>query len=132
MMKNVLAVAAGLVVWLLVTAAAGFVLRVSWPAYVQVADAMAFTLPMMIARLAIGAGATVAMGAVSARVARGAIAALMPGVLLLLFFVPVHVSIWEKFPIWYHLTFLLTLVPLTYIGNRAARRSAEALQSGGA
>jgi hypothetical protein len=30
------------------------------------------------------------------------------------------VSIWEKFPVWYHLTFLLTLVPLTHAGNRVA------------
>jgi hypothetical protein len=24
--------------------------------------------------------------------------------------------IWDKFPVWYHLTFLLSLVPLTLLG----------------
>jgi len=122
MARNVLGVVAGLAAWLVVTTAAGLLLRVSWPAYVRVAEAMAFTLPMMIARLAIGAAATVVMGAVSARIARAPIAKLMSGVLLLIFFIPVHVSIWEKFPIWYHLTFLLSLVPLTYAGNRLTGR----------
>jgi hypothetical protein len=122
MAKNILGVVAGVVVWLLVTTAAGLVLRTSWPAYARVADAMIFTLPMMAVRLMIGAVATVAMGAASARITRVGIARLMPGVLLLLFFIPVHVSIWEKFPVWYHLTFLASLVPLTYAGSRLIDR----------
>jgi len=80
----------------------------------------------MAARLAIGAVATVAAGAVSARIARSSIAGLAPGLLLLLFFIPVHVSLWEKFPVWYHLTFLLSLVPLTYAGSRLVDRPALA------
>ena len=42
---------------------------------------------------------------------------LMPGVLLLIGFIPVHISLWDRFPVWYHLTFLLSLVPLTYLGG---------------
>ena len=118
MARTILGVVAGLVAWFVVTTAAGLVLRLSWPAYVRVADTMAFTLPMMAARLAIGAAATVATGMTSARIARAPVTKLAPGILLLLFFIPVHVSIWEKFPIWYHVTFLLSLVPLTYAGNR--------------
>lgn len=34
-----------------------------------------------------------------------------------------HVMLWDKFPIWYHLWFLLSLVPLTYVGNSLARGS---------
>jgi hypothetical protein len=29
--------------------------------------------------------------------------------------------LWDKFPIWYHLSFLLSLVPLTYVGNSISR-----------
>ncbi len=123
MAKNVLGVVAGLVVWMIVATIAGLVLRVSWPAYERVAAAMTFTLPMMIVRLAIGAVATVAMGAASARVARTRAATLAPGVLLVLFFIPVHVSLWHTFPVWYHLTFLVSLVPLTYAGGRLAGRN---------
>ena len=68
--KGVLAVVAGLAVWVALTAVAGVVMRAAWPAYASVADAMTFTLPMMIARLAIGAAATLAAGFVAAAVAR--------------------------------------------------------------
>jgi hypothetical protein len=33
--------------------------------------------------------------------------------------------LWDKFPIWYHLSFLLSLVPLTYLGNSGTRRFAK-------
>jgi hypothetical protein len=118
MARNILGIVACLVVWMVVTTIAGLILRATWPEYVRVADAMLFTLPMQITRLAIGAIATVVTGVVAAKLARAAVAQLLPGLLLLLFFVPVHVSIWNKFPVWYHLTFLLSLVPLTYAGNR--------------
>ena len=122
MARNVLGVVAGLAAWMIVTAVAGPILRATWPDYVRVADAMAFTLPMMITRLAIGALATVVAGVVAALLARAPVVKLLPGGLLVLFFIPVHVSIWHTFPVWYHLTFLLTLVPLTYLGNRATFR----------
>jgi hypothetical protein len=122
MARNILGVVAGLVLWLIVTTIAGLVLRAAWPAYARVADAMVFTLSMMIARLSIGAVATIVAGVGSGSIARASIAKLMPGLLLLIFFIPVHASLWEKFPVWYHLTFLVSLLPLTYIGNRVAER----------
>ena len=36
-------------------AIAGLIMRGAWPEYASVADAMTFTLPMLLARLAIGA-----------------------------------------------------------------------------
>jgi hypothetical protein len=120
--RNILAVVVGLVTWLLVATLAGLIMRNSWPEYAAVAESMRFTLPMMIARLSIGAVATLAAGVVTALIARSAIAGLIPGVLLLIAFIPQHAMLWDKFPIWYHLTFLLSLVPLTYVGNRIAPR----------
>ena len=38
------------------------------------------------------------------------------GLLIALLFLPDHISRWAQFPIWYHLTFLLTLAPLTALG----------------
>jgi hypothetical protein len=32
-------------------------------------------------------------------------------------FIPQHIMLWDKFPVWYHLTFLASLVPLTWIGG---------------
>src|SRR5262245_45159948 len=108
MAKNIIGVVAGLAVWVIVATVAGLIMRVSWPAYASVASAMTFTLPMMIARLSIGALATIAMGIVSAVIAPSAIAKLMPGIFMLVLFIPQHVMLWQKFPVWYHLFFLLS------------------------
>jgi uncharacterized protein (DUF983 family) len=40
---------------------------------------------------------------------------------LLLVFIPVHYSIWSHFPIWYHLTFLISLPVLSIVGGKFAR-----------
>jgi hypothetical protein len=32
-------------------------------------------------------------------------------------FLPVHIAIWSKFPVWYHLTFLLTIIPAVLVGS---------------
>ena len=122
MTKNIIGVVAGLGVWVIVATVAGLIMRVSWPGYASVASSMTFTLPMMIARLSIGAIATIAMGIVTAAIAKSVILRLMPGMLMLLIFIPEHVMLWEKFPVWYHLTFLLSLVPLTYLGGRFGGR----------
>jgi len=122
MTRKILGVAAGLAAWFVVTILAGFILRATWPAYVQVADTMTFTLPMQITRLGIGALATITAGFVTARITQSPVAGLIPGILLLALFIPQHVMLWDRFPLWYHLTFLVSLVPLTYVGNRTARR----------
>jgi len=118
--RNFIGVVTGLAAWLAIAIVAGFIMRQAWPAYVSVADAMTFTLPMMIARLSIAAVATIVMGFVTACITQSAVARLIPGFILLILFIPEHVMLWDKFPIWYHLWFLLSLVPLTYVGNRIA------------
>jgi hypothetical protein len=108
-------------------------MRAAWPAYASVADAMTFTLPMMIARLVVGALATVAAGLTTSVVTRRSRSATLAGVVLLLVFIPQHITLWEKFPVWYHLTFLLSLVPLSVLGGRfAATWSASASSTLGA
>ena len=126
MARGTLGVIAGLVVWVIVVTVAGLIMRAAWPAYASVADAMTFTLPMMFARLSIGAFATLVMGSVTALVSRQSmVATLLSGVVLLVAFIPEHITLWNKFPVWYHLTFLLSLVPLSYAGGTiaSARRS---------
>lgn len=122
MTRKLIAIVAGLIAWLVIALLAGFVIRVTWPEYVSVAATLAFTLPMKIARLAIGAIATMGAGFVTARLSQSVVVGLIPGFVLLLFFIPEHVVLWHKFPLWYHLWFLLTLLPFTYIGFVAGRR----------
>ena len=121
MARNALGVVVGLVVWIAVVTVAAVILRAAWPSYAAVADAMTFTLPMMIARLSIGAAATVAAGWVAATISRrSTLTTMLPGVVLLAGFIPQHITplCREKFPIWYHLTFLLSLIPLTFLGGK--------------
>jgi hypothetical protein len=128
MARGILAVVAGLVAFVAVVAVAGIAMRAAWPDYARVADAMTFTLPMMIARLSIGAVATIAAGLVTALIAsRSTIVRVAPGLLLLVAFIPQHIMLWEKFPVWYHLTFLLSLVPLTYLGGALNREATSAV-----
>jgi hypothetical protein len=128
MARKALGVIGGLVVWIAVATVAGVIIRAAWPAYASVADAMTFTLPMMIARLGIGAVATVAAGWLAATISRRSkLATLLPGVVLLAGFIPQHIMLWEKFPVWYHLTFLLSLIPLAFLGGKLeAMRTPEA------
>ena len=51
---------------------------------------------------------------------------LATGVLMLLLFIPEHVRLWDKFPVWYHLTFLGSLVPLRVAGGRLTGRAPPA------
>jgi hypothetical protein len=122
MARASLGVVAGLVVWAAVATVGGIVMRGTWADYARVADAMTFTLPMMIARLTIGAVATIAAGRVAAVIGQSTLARLAPGLLLLVIFIPQHITLWQKFPIWYHLTFLLSLVPLAYVGGTKITR----------
>lgn len=48
--------------------------------------------------------------------ARGAVPAL--AALLLLTGVGVHIAYWSRLPVWYHVVFLVLIVPVTLIGGR--------------
>jgi hypothetical protein len=121
MAKRILGVVAGLAVWIAIVMAVGTIMRLSWPAYASVADAMTFTFPMLVARLSISAVATFAAGIITAVIAQPSkLVSLMPGLLLLIVFIPVHAMLWDRFPVWYHLTFLVPLCPLTYLGGMLA------------
>ena len=116
--KQILGVVVGLIVWFAAAVVAGVLLRSLWPEYVAASGDMSFTLPMKLTRLSIGALTTIAAGAATALIGRSSWMAAATGALLLLIFVPEHISLWDKFPIWYHLTFLTSLVPLALVGGK--------------
>ena len=54
------------------------------------------------------------------------------GATLLVAFIPVHVRLFSLFPLWYHLVFLGTLIPLVVLGARLPRaRAVGAAPAGG-
>jgi hypothetical protein len=119
--RKIIAVVGGLVAWIVVATILNWLMRVGWPGYAEAEKPMAFTLPMLEGRLVVGALSSVAAGAVFARIAKGAgAAAIALGIVLLAAFLPVHFGLWDKFPVWYHAVFLISLLPLAVLGARAA------------
>ena len=124
MIRVVIAVVVGLVVWGIVATGLDILLRFALTGYASAEPQLNFTLGMMIARLALpGAVPSVIAGFVSAWIARGdrrAIAVVI--IILLAAFLPAHYRLWAKFPLWYHLTFLGSLILLTWLGARIKSR----------
>jgi hypothetical protein len=114
---------AGIIAWVAIVSVFDIILRRLWPDYAAVEKAMAFTVPMMIARLSESGISSLLSGAIAAVLGRDRLKpALAAGIVLLLFFVPVHYTLWPKFPVWYHLTFLSSLVILSVAGGWLGRR----------
>jgi hypothetical protein len=117
MLRAIGGIAGGLFAWVLVATIGNRVLRAAWPGYAAVEVAMNFTLAMLLLRLLLGALSSLCAGFFTAWIARGnRVAITVLAGLLLVAFIPVHYTLWERFPVWYHLTFLLSLVAVPVLG----------------
>ncbi len=128
-MRIILGVIVGLVVWTIVVTACDITMRKSWIEYALVEKSLVFTLPMKVMRLLESGVSSVISGFAVALVAKERIKwPLVTGALILAMFLPSHISIWHKFPVWYHLTFFTSL-PLLSLAGGLLRRPAGVLQS---
>lgn len=119
MKRSIFAVLGGIVTWVLVASLLNRGLRIGLAGYALAEPTMTFTLGMKIARLILGAFSSLAAGAVTRLIAPSRTR--LPwvlGAIILAVFIPEHIRLWAKFPVWYHLTFLLTLVPLVVLGGK--------------
>ncbi|SRR5258705_9437787 len=123
MKRTVLGIVAGIAVWLVAVTLVDLILRAALAGYHEAEATFAFTLAMQLARLAESAVACLAAGYTAAWVAQGnQNAPRVVGIVLLALFVPMHVRLWNKFPVWYHLVFLISLLPLIALGGLLQRR----------
>jgi len=128
MKRFILACLAGLLTWAVVVTIINRVLRLSLPNYTAAEHTLQFTLGMKWARLLMAMATSVAAGAVTGWISRSSRwAPLVVGGVVLAMFLPVHIAIWSKFPAWYHLTFLLTIVPAVLVGALLPARGNQAL-----
>ena len=123
MKRSIFALVAGLALWVLVATLLNRGMRAGLPGYASAELTMTFTLGMKVARLILGALASLAAGAAPGRIAPSRTG--LPwvlGAIILAAFVPIHIQLWAKFPVWYHLVFLGTLVPLVGLGAALTRK----------
>ena len=124
MLRGTAAAVGGVIAWVLIATIGNLALRISWPDYASVEKAMSFTPAMLFARLVLGALSALGAGFVAAWIAkRNRIALGCFMALLLAIFIPVHYVLWDRFPPWYHILFLASLVVITLLG--AMRRDAR-------
>jgi hypothetical protein len=117
MWRTVLAVVGGLVAWMLVATVLNIGLRHALPGYSEAEPVLAFTLAMKIGRLSLAVIASLAAGVVARSSAPASKAApWIVGFIMLVFFVPGHIQLWSRLPVWYHLFFLITLAPAVALG----------------
>ncbi|MDQ2961654.1 MAG: hypothetical protein M3R31_00640 [Pseudomonadota bacterium] len=130
MIRTIAGIVAGLIVWFIVATIGNLLFRVAWPGYVEAELATMFTPVMMVARLLLGALSSICAGLAVAWITKGnGTAAKVLGIVVTAMFVPVHYSLWDKFPIWYHAVFLVSLFPLTLLGAKVLRRCNPAMQT---
>ncbi len=125
MKRIIVGIVAGVVAWVLAASLLNRGVSTALPGYAGAELNMTFTLSMMTVRLILGALASLIAGAATGWIDRpGGPAAWIVGAMLLAAFIPMHVAVWDLFPVWYHLTFLVTLVPLMLLGSLLARARA--------
>ncbi len=123
MKRTVLAFLAGLAAWIVLISLLNRALRLGLAGYAAAEPAMSFTLGMLFARLAIAALTSVSAGCIVHWIAPAS--RRLPvwlGIALVVAFLPIHARLWSSFPVWYHLVFLGTLLPLVVLGSRLAAR----------
>ena len=118
MKRSILACLAGLLTWAVVVTVINRVLRLSLPNYTAAEHTVQFTLGMKWARLLMAIVTSLVAGAVTRWISPSSRwAPLILGSVVLAMFLPWHITNWSKFPMWYHLTFLLTIIPAVFVGT---------------
>jgi hypothetical protein len=124
MLRTALGAVVGAVVWMLVALGLGFLIGQLWPEFAAASrNPPTLTLAMLVTRLGLSFIGSLIGGAVAGRIGgAGSVAALASGLLLLVVWAPYHIlSIWHLFPVWYHLTFFVSLPLFAWLGGRVGR-----------
>jgi hypothetical protein len=126
-MRLVLGIVLGIAAWFVAVTAIGYAIKMGAPS-LDAALLAHSTTTALAERLGISFVATLFAGWLAAVVARDQRAALIAGILLLAAFVPYHLygrdtggPIWTHYPLWYHLTFFVSLILLSVLGGRLRR-----------
>ena len=123
-MRRILGIVAGYALWTALWLGGNVGLAALFPeAHEAWNDGADFDDPTALgAALGLAAVASVLAGALTRGLSRCGRAALVLGALLLATGVAVQTSAWDRMPLWYHLSFLASLIPLTLLGAQLNKR----------
>src|SRR4051794_38045875 len=108
MWRTIASVFGGLLTWAVVVTLLNFGLRAGMAGYHEAEATLQFTAAMKAGRLTEAALSSIAAGAAAGWIAPSSKwAPWVVGLIILAMFLPVHVKLWNQFPAWYHLTFLV-------------------------
>jgi hypothetical protein len=130
MVRNVLGVVLGALVWMAVFYALAIALAQFWPDYASHArqwvkvGAFTFTLPMACCNLLLWVLAETAAGWAAAKVSASRSAVWILAGLVGIYLAILHLALyWRLFPWWYNLGVVIPAVPAVLLGARLANRA---------
>lgn len=117
MVRGIASVIGGYIVWTVIWLASGAGIQAAMPDAFE-ETGMTSRTGVLLLLLAVSVFASLASGATAGAVARRAPGrhALICSLLLLVTGIGVQASVWNEMPLWYHLPFLVLIVPVNLIG----------------
>jgi uncharacterized membrane protein YeaQ/YmgE (transglycosylase-associated protein family) len=106
---------AGLIAYAMIGSFGLFVLRISWADYAIASKDKSYTLTMMIFRLSVGILAAIIAGISATKIANNeGESAWFVGIILFCVGSYNHffTSVWTDYPVWYHLAFVIPIIPV--------------------
>lgn len=119
MVRAILAVMVGFAIWSAVWLGGNVGFKAAMPAAYSGGD-LPTQAGVLLGILVLSVICSLAAGLVAARLkgTRTAATVIVLGVILLAVGIPIQLSVWDKMPAWYHLSFLVLLIPATVAGGR--------------
>lgn len=120
MIRIILGVITGFIVWILVFAGIEPVVKIIAPNWVvQEGTIYTDSIPLLLAYLTRSIIASILAGVTSALVAaENSKTPLILGIVNLAIATPIHISGWQTLPVWYHLSLLTLLIPMAVLGGK--------------
>ena len=121
--RIILGVVVGFVVWSVLWVGSSSLMAVAWSDYANAMVTMKFGSGMLLIALIRSFVFSIIGGFIAVLLSKEVSKTTIGlGVLLLLFGIFVQALNWQHFPIWYHIIFLGTLIPLTILGGKLIKR----------
>lgn len=119
MLKIILGVVVGFIVWSIIWVGGSAILEAVWLDYSTSMQTLKFSSSMLIIALIRSFIASILSGFIAVIISKEfSKTTIGLGVLLLAFGLFVQIASWSVFPVWYHLVFLILLIPLTILGGK--------------